>query len=145
MGIAYIVIDGIDECDFPERKTMLSFMTSLITTSDSPSRLRTLFVSQDENDIRKLLRGYTILRLTHGHNKSDIEVYASERSLKIQEKFQLPGATRNYIMEIVGNGSEGKSAVRQVTLPSADSLRHVFICKSRFDKLIGSINSGKAV
>lgn len=107
MGTVYIIIDGIDECDFPERKAILSFVTSLVANSATPGKLRALFVSQDENDIKKLLRSCTVLRLTDDHNRSDIETYATKRSQEIQEKFQLSDETRRYIVNIVRDGSDG--------------------------------------
>ncbi|KAE8449591.1 hypothetical protein EG329_007921 [Mollisiaceae sp. DMI_Dod_QoI] len=107
MGTVYIIIDGIDECEYPERKTILSFATSLIENSDTPGKLRSLFVSQDENDIRRLLRGCTVLRLTESHNRSDIETYATQKSQEIQQKFELLDETKHFIIESVVEGSEG--------------------------------------
>jgi hypothetical protein len=110
MSKVFIVVDGIDECDFSERKTMLSFFTSLIEKierDDMPGKIRALFVSQDENDIRKLLRTASVLRLTDSHNKSDIENYAAQWASSIQEKFGLPDGTTKYIASVVSDGSDG--------------------------------------
>jgi hypothetical protein len=114
MSKVYIVVDGIDECDFSERKSILSFFTSLIERDDLPGKIRALFVSQDENDIRKLLRTASILRLTDSHNKSDIESYAAQWSLKIQNKFGLPEDTAKYIISAVSNGSDGRYTAQTV-------------------------------
>ena len=108
MGTTHIIIDGIDECDFKERKSMLSFFASLIEDDETPGRLRGLFVSQDENDIRKLLRAASILRLTGDHNNSDIESYATKWSLQIQQNFGLSKVTQEYIISVVCSGAEGE-------------------------------------
>jgi hypothetical protein len=107
MSKVYIVVDGIDECDVSERKSILSFFTSLIELDDLPGKIRALFVSQDENDIRKLLRTASVLRLTDSHNKSDIESYATQWSSKIQNKFGLPEETAKYIISAISGGSDG--------------------------------------
>ena len=107
----YIIIDGIDECELPERKTILSFFAPLVEGDDCPGRIRALFVSQDLNDIRKLLRVATTLRLTDVHNKADIESYAANWALKIQVKFSLPDVTMEHIKTAVCEGSEGKKAI----------------------------------
>jgi hypothetical protein len=108
----YIVVDGIDECDFSERKSILSFFTPIIEGDDLPGKIRALFVSQDENDIRKLLRTASVLRLTDAHNKSDIESYANQWSVQIQKKFGLGDDTRKYIQTTVSNGSDGMYTAR---------------------------------
>lgn len=132
MGIVYIIIDGIDECDYPERKAILSFVTSLVANSATPGKLRTLFVSQDENDIKKLLRSCTVLRLTDDHNRSDIETYASKRSQEIQDKFQLSDETRRYIVQIVRDGSDGELKRHETVLFSRLSSLGMFL----FAKLV---------
>ncbi|TVY27111.1 Vegetative incompatibility protein HET-E-1 [Lachnellula hyalina] len=103
----YIVIDGIDECEYSERRAILSFFTSLIDNDITPGRLRGLFVSQDENDIRRLLRKASVLRLTEEHNKSDIEAYASRWLSKIELKFEIPDLTLQHIKAAVLGGCEG--------------------------------------
>lgn len=102
----FIIIDGIDECKLTERKAILSFFTGLIGDSSIQGALRGLFVSQDENDIRKLVKNAAQVRLTDGH-KSDIDIYAAHWSARIREKFELPNATQEYIRSAVSEGSEG--------------------------------------
>jgi hypothetical protein len=138
-GAVYIIIDGIDECEFAERKSILSFLTPLVSRSDT-HELRALIVSQDENDIRKLLKDCTALRLRDYHNKSDIEVYASVWSEKICSKFQLPVNVQHYIMTTVRDVSDGKFMNCRVTSHKVNILRHVPICKARFDELGGAID-----
>ena len=110
MSKVYVVVDGIDECDVSQRKSILSFFTTLIEKSErnaTPGKIRALFVSQDENDIRKLLRSASVLRLTDSHNKSDIESYATHWVSRIKNKFELNDDTANYITSAVVNGSDG--------------------------------------
>lgn len=92
MSKTYIIIDGLDECDIVERKMILSLFTSLAAKDIASGRLKCLFISQDENDIRKLLKTSSILKLTGAHNKSDIEAYTTywlEKSKRSLRKFQM--------------------------------------------------------
>jgi hypothetical protein len=108
MPKTFLIVDGLDECDIAERKTILNFFTSVIQRADTAGKLRGLFISQDENDIRKHLRSAAVLRLTENHNKRDIESFANQWSLQIQQKFETSQATRSYIVSAVSEGSEGK-------------------------------------
>jgi hypothetical protein len=107
MPKAYIIIDGLDECDVPERNAILSFFVSLVEKADNPGRLRALFISQDLNDIRRLLRAATALKLTGACNKDDIECYATEWTKKIQTRFSIPDITAEYMKTAVCDGAEG--------------------------------------
>jgi hypothetical protein len=103
----FIIIDGLDECSILERQPILSFFNPLIKDDDIQGKLRALFVSQDEDDIRKLLATATSLRLTETHNKSDIEDYTMYWIPKIKEKFGLASETVEYTKTRVCEGSEG--------------------------------------
>ncbi|KAK0115664.1 hypothetical protein ONS95_000067 [Cadophora gregata] len=102
-----IIIDGLDECDPVERKSILSFFTPIIDVEGPAGKLRALFVSQDENDIRRLLRSASILKLSDGHNRSDIEGYTKHWCTEIQRKFGLPDETIRYIKTAVQESSDG--------------------------------------
>jgi hypothetical protein len=108
ISTTYLIIDGIDECILPERKAILSFFTAMIDADETPGRLRGMFVSQDENDIKKLLRAASVVRLQVGDNKSDIKGYATQWSLKIQEKFELSSDEQNYIVIEVCRRAQGE-------------------------------------
>lgn len=144
MGSVYIIIDGIDECDFPERKAILSFVTSLVANTANnatPGKLRALFVSQDENDIKKLLRSCTVLRLTDEHNRSDIEAYASKRSEEIQDKFQLSDERRHYIVKVVRDGSDGESNThKNIPLSALSTLGMFLFAKLVLANLLAQLN-----
>ena len=101
-------IDGLDECNFLERQPILSFFNSLLASDDVRGKLRALFVSQDEDDIRILFATATSLRLNETHNESDIEDYTMYWLPKIKNKFSLTKETVDYIKTRVCEGSEGR-------------------------------------
>lgn len=103
----YIILDGIDECTLVERKAILSFFTSIIEADATPGRLRGLFVSQDENDIKKQLKAASVVRLKDTDNSADIKEYATQWSSEIQKKFELSPNEQKYIISAVCDRSEG--------------------------------------
>ena len=105
---AYIIIDGIDECDIHERKMIISFFTSLVDTQTQPGNVRSLFVSQDENDIKKLLATAAVIRVSSDDNKADIERFAGKWAYRIIQKFELAKEAQDFITGSVINGSDGK-------------------------------------
>ena len=111
---AYIIIDGIDECDMKERKMVLSFFTTLVDTQAQPGNIRSLFVSQDENDIKKLLETASVVRVTSDDNKGDIERFTGKWASKITQKFELPRQVQDFMKESVTNRSDGKHSGHNV-------------------------------
>jgi hypothetical protein len=97
----YIIIDGLDECDIAERKLVMLFFSSLIDRFEmkEPGKLRVLFVSQDENDIRKGLATAACIALDPTDNAKDIKAFVHKWSTSIQEKFELDDESINYIKE----------------------------------------------
>jgi hypothetical protein len=98
----YIIIDGLDECDIVERKLVMSFFNSLIDRFEkkNPGKLRILFVSQDEDDIRKSLTTASCLPLNPTDNAKDIKTFVHKWMVPIREKFELDEKSINYIEEL---------------------------------------------
>jgi hypothetical protein len=109
MSNTYLIIDGIDECALIERRAIVSIFTSIIEADATPGRLRGMFVSQDENDIKKLLRTASVVRLNESDNAVDIESYSNHWSHKIQEKFELSPNEQRYIVAEVCRRAQGES------------------------------------
>ena len=141
----FIIIDGLDECPLKERKSLISFLTSCIDEEGPSGRLRGLLVSQDENDIRKLLRTASTFKLTNAHNKADIESYAQHWLTKIQDKFGLSQDTTSYIKAAFCDESDGK-VINIIRLRvTAYGLRDVSVHKARLYKATRSTNSRTSV
>ena len=104
---SYIIVDGLDECSIAERKMMISILTSTIGDS-SPGSLRGLFISQDENDIRRLLQQASSIRISENDNKEDIRKFSDLWAQRIQDKFELAQENADYISTAVLNGAEGE-------------------------------------
>ena len=91
MEKAFIVVDGLDECEEDERKKILSWLKPTVesTHKENPGCLRALFTSRDEGDIKRLLSKVTMKRVEGQDNYRDIQSYADAWSLRIQRKFGL--------------------------------------------------------
>jgi hypothetical protein len=94
----YIIIDGIDEFELPERKQILEFFVSLVGECDvdEPGKIRVLFVSQDYPDIKRALYSSIISRivpkllpLSTADNENDIRIYVTDLAAQIKTKFGL--------------------------------------------------------
>jgi Cdc6-like AAA superfamily ATPase len=105
-----IVIDGLDECDEPQRKQILSYLLPLLDEAnrDSPGSARALFTSQDVADMRGKLRKAELIALTAQDNEVDIRAYTEHWASKIQNRFDLPSDEVQRITKHVTETAKGK-------------------------------------
>jgi NACHT domain len=105
----HVIIDGLDECPTTERRTVLSWFISAIETCNKqdPGRLRILFVSQDEPDIRKLLQTSSIIRLTADDMGNDIALFVRRWAADIQEKFDIADCDVSVMENSICEKAEG--------------------------------------
>ncbi len=105
-----IVIDGLDECEEPERKRTLAYLIPLIEQANRgvPGSVRALFTSQDLADMRTKLRRADVIALTAKDNMADIRAYTEHWALEIQRKFDLSGNDIGPITEQVTERAQGK-------------------------------------
>lgn len=75
MGTTFLIIDGLDECDEPERQALLKILVDL---SNKCSNLRLAVSSRDEADISRILREVAQIIPVHLANKTDIAAYVSK-------------------------------------------------------------------
>ncbi|KAK8040668.1 hypothetical protein PG991_000456 [Apiospora marii] len=90
---AFIVIDGLDECEERQRKESTDFLHAMIRTCDAadPGKLRILYVSRDEPDIRRSMTPATILGLQVEDTQRDIGIYLNAQTKKLREAWCIPG------------------------------------------------------
>jgi len=88
----FVVIDGLDECEMPERKQVLQLLTGLVHRCDvkNPGKVRIMFVSQDFSDIAKgFPEGTKVVTLKTRDNERDIRSYVQYWTREIQTKYDL--------------------------------------------------------
>ena len=113
----HMIIDGLDECESMERKVIIIEITKILRRDLQPGRVRAMFISQPEADIRSLLRTATIVRLSEIDNASDIAAYTKDWCLKIQSKFDVTEDKLEVIRALVCQGAGGRIRKRGRTRP----------------------------
>jgi len=110
----YFIIDGLDECEVGERKEILKFFVKLAETCElqKPGKLRVLFSSQDQAEIRKILNDSktrpSIFSLNPDHNKDDITYFVKNWVGKIREKHDINEVQQEYIECTIVSKARGK-------------------------------------
>jgi hypothetical protein len=90
---AYIILDGIDECERDERKTIVNWFREYVQNLPpqdhggyGPDRVHCLFVSQIDS-ARKDFQGLASVTVAAEHNEDDIEEYSRSEIVKLRAKF----------------------------------------------------------
>jgi hypothetical protein len=127
----YIIIDGLDECGITERKLILSFFTAMVDRYDAqdPGRIRVLFVSQDENDIKKALPTASVIALGPTDNENDIRSFVRTWTTKIQQKHELHNDQADYIIDSTCAKARGTTSAIPLWILLRQTRRHVSIRK----------------
>ena len=109
-GYCFLIIDGLDECEREEKRMIVSSFKTMIDSSaeSEPGKLRCLFISQDDGDVRKLLLSVPEIRMRPEDSKADIGFYISHKALDIQGKFNITDQKRDEISCKVQDRAEGK-------------------------------------
>ena len=83
-GRTYIIIDGLDECERPEGKNLVSYFQDLIDdlSSERVDAIRCLFVSQDDAP-----SAISSIKVTALENKGDLGHFVSAWHKQIEAKF----------------------------------------------------------
>ncbi|KAK8053544.1 hypothetical protein PG996_012845 [Apiospora saccharicola] len=106
---AYIVIDGIDECDRGERLKITQWFRSLVEGLQPPwqDRIRCLFVSQDDGIARREFKGLEMVKIERADNRADIRTFSRISANEIQVETCIPDELKVKIaskVEEVANG-----------------------------------------
>ncbi|KAF2102281.1 hypothetical protein NA57DRAFT_35425 [Rhizodiscina lignyota] len=88
---AYIILDGIDECNREQRKRITQYFRSLVEhlPPTEPDRLRCLFISQDDGFARRDFSGLASYKITMEDTRNDIGEFCELEAKKLQDLFPL--------------------------------------------------------
>jgi hypothetical protein len=86
----YVVIDGLDECKPGEKRAIVSWFKRFSDDLQNAGiAFKCLFLSQNDEETNKLVRGATCIQLTGDGLFRDIRTFCGSEFKKIQEKLSL--------------------------------------------------------
>ena len=103
----FIGIDGLDECQEPERRQTLSMIHNLLKASKLTRSIRMFLTSRKEKDIDNSLRPASRLEIRPFHLKKDIDNYVQLRVHDLSKKFAIDPERHRSIMTNIARRSQG--------------------------------------
>ncbi|KAK7917257.1 hypothetical protein PG985_010865 [Apiospora marii] len=99
----FIVIDGLDECEERHRKESIDFAHDMVRSCDAadPGKLRVLFTSRDEPDIRRSMTPATIVGLQAKDMQQDISIYVDAQTERLREAWRTHGGLSENDIEYI--------------------------------------------
>ena len=106
----FIGIDGLDECQEPERQQILAMIHDLLKASKVKRNIRVFLTSRKEKDIGTSLRSASRLDIRPYHLENDIKEYVRVRVLDLSKKFPIPLERQRSIGGDIARRSHGLGA-----------------------------------
>ncbi|KAL9136526.1 MAG: hypothetical protein Q9175_002271 [Cornicularia normoerica] len=103
----FIGIDGLDECQEPERRQTLLMIHNLLKGSKTKRNIRIFLTSRKERDISVSLRSAIQLEIRPYHLEKDIKGYVTARALDLSKKFSITLERQGTIVADVTGRSQG--------------------------------------
>jgi hypothetical protein len=115
---AYIILDGIDECQRNERKTLVNWFREYVQNLPpqdqvgyGPDRVHCLFISQIDS-ARRDFQGLASVTVTADNNEEDIEVYSRTEIVKLRAKFtEMTDRDAETIVASISTSAAGKCII----------------------------------
>jgi hypothetical protein len=109
---AYIIIDGLDECEREERKLITQWFRHLVESlpESAPDRLRCLFVSQDDRIGSKDLQGIAKIKIEPQDNMQDVLIYSRVQANELRRQFHFSEEESSRIAIGVSESVKGMKA-----------------------------------
>lgn len=108
----FIIIDGLDEIETRQRKSLMHFLTGIVEECDkyNPGKIRLLFISHDLADVRKMkcMESAVILELNPINTQEAIENFVNQRIDKLKKKLPLTDQDLKKIRQLIIARSGGK-------------------------------------
>ncbi|KAK8106768.1 SNF2 family N-terminal domain-containing protein [Apiospora kogelbergensis] len=117
----FVIIDGLDECDQADRKTIIDFWKGMVdkTINYMPGKLRVLLISQDIPDIRAALKDSmisTTLDLHPDDTNGDIQQYLEGKAPELQERFGLDESQKHKALQLIYSRANGMFLYASMTV-----------------------------
>ena len=106
-GHLFVAIDGLDECERPERELILTLVLGLLKLSVGDFAPQVFLTSCAEKDIEHSLQHSTRLALKTYHLEHDIRSYVQTRASDLSEKFGYSAEMVQRIANTVADQPQG--------------------------------------
>ena len=103
----FLGIDGLDECQEPERRQTLLMIHKLLKASKTERNIRVFLTSRKEKDIDISLRSASRLEIRSYHLEKDIKDYVQRRARHLSEKFSITPELQTTIITDIAKRSHG--------------------------------------
>ncbi len=103
----FLGIDGLDECQEPERRQTLLMIHRLLKASKTKRNIHVFLTSREEKDIRTSLRSASRLEIRSYHLEKDIKDYVRVRALHLSKKFSIALERQRTITADIARRSDG--------------------------------------
>ncbi|KAF6218628.1 hypothetical protein HO133_005979 [Letharia lupina] len=104
----FIGIDGLDECQEPERRQTLLMIHNLLKASKTKRNIRVFLTSRKEQDIGISLRSASRLDIRPYHLDKDIKDYVRVRALDLSKKFSIALERQRTIIADIARRSQAR-------------------------------------
>ncbi|KAF5549979.1 zinc finger C2H2-type integrase DNA-binding protein [Fusarium napiforme] len=140
---AYIIVDGLDECEREERKVITQWFCHLVESlpENAPDRLRCLFVSQDDRIGTKDLQGLAKINIEPQDNKQDILVYSRVQANELRRKFDFSEEESGRIAIAVTESVKGMKPIELISLAEVEEQLKEFPSEinQAYERIMGRI------
>ena len=103
-----IGIDGLDECEEPEKRPILALMDSILRATKATRNVRFFLTSRKDPVIERSLRSAIALEIRPHHVETDIKSYVRFRTSELGETYSMGAERQQRIATKVTNRSHGK-------------------------------------
>ncbi|KAI9685458.1 MAG: hypothetical protein M1822_004589 [Bathelium mastoideum] len=105
----YMVLDGLDECETGERRSIIKSARSSIESLPFTDlgKIRCLFISQDDQAASRDFSGMPYFKIDASHNIRDIQKYTQYWVTEIGEKLGLPSSAQSSLANTVVDNADG--------------------------------------
>jgi Cdc6-like AAA superfamily ATPase len=102
-----IAVDGLDECDEPERSLIFSFIEAVSTYDSLGRNVKFFLTSRKENDICSALESARCLHIKQQHVEDDIQAYIKFQATRLSQKFDFDKAREDIIVKDISTRPKG--------------------------------------
>lgn len=102
-----IGIDGLDECEEPEKRPILVMIDSILKATKARRNVRFFLTSRKEPVIERSLRSAIALEIRPRHLETDIKSYVRLRTSELGEMYSMDAERQQWITTEISRRSHG--------------------------------------